>query len=57
MQKILVTGGCGFVGSNVILKLKKKFNNYRFYSLDNLSRKGSKFNYQRLKNDGIKNYC
>ena len=57
MQKILVTGGCGFVGSNVIFKLKKKFSNYRFYSLDNLSRKGSEFNYQRLKNEGIKNYC
>jgi CDP-paratose 2-epimerase len=57
MKKILVTGGCGFVGSNIIFKLKKKFNNYRFYSLDNLSRKGSKFNYQRLKNDAVKNYC
>jgi len=57
MKKILVTGGCGFVGSNVILQLKKKFIDYQFHSLDNLSRKGSKFNYQRLKSEGIKNYC
>ena len=56
MKKILVTGGCGFVGSNVILQLKRKLYNYQFYSLDNLSRKGSKFNYKRLKNEGIKNY-
>jgi CDP-paratose 2-epimerase len=56
MKKILVTGGCGFVGSNVILQLKRKLCNYQFYSLDNLSRKGSKFNSKRLKNEGIKNY-
>ena len=41
-MNILITGGCGFVGTNLSLYLKsKKFN---VYTLDNLSRKGSKFN-------------
>ncbi len=46
-MNILITGGCGFVGANLSLYLKnKKFN---VYTLDNLSRKGSKFNYTLLK--------
>ena len=52
-MKILITGGCGFVGTNLILSLKKKFN---VCSLDNLSRKGSKYNYSILKKNKIKNY-
>ena len=35
-MKILITGGCGFVGTNLILSLKK----FNVCSLDNLSRKG-----------------
>ena len=53
-MKILVTGGCGFVGANICLNLKKNYKN--IYSLDNLSRKSSKFNYNFLKNKKIKNY-
>ena len=52
-MKILITGGCGFIGTNLILSLKKKFN---VCSLDNLSRKGSKYNYSILKKNKIKNY-
>ena len=52
--KILVTGGCGFVGSNVCIYLKnKKFN---VYSLDNLSRKGSQFNLRVLSQNKIHNF-
>ena len=47
-MKILVTGGCGFVGTNICLYLKKR--RFKVWSLDNLSRKGSKFNYLHLKN-------
>ena len=47
-MKILVTGGSGFVGVNVCADLKKL--NYKISSLDNLSRKGSKFNLKILKN-------
>ena len=41
-MKILVTGGCGFVGTNICLYLNSK--GYKITSLDNLSRKGSKYN-------------
>ena len=47
MKKILITGGCGFIGSNLSIFLKKK--NYKVYSLDNLSRKGASLNLERLK--------
>ena len=53
-MKILVTGGCGFVGSNLCLFLKGK--GFKVYSLDNLFRNGSYLNYLRLKKKGIKNF-
>lgn len=53
-KKILVTGGCGFIGSNLCIYLKKR--KFSVFSLDNLSRKGSKYNLNLLKKIGIKNY-
>ena len=53
-MKILITGGCGFVGTNIALFLSKK--KYKIQSLDNLSRKGSKYNLNLLKKSNIKNY-
>ena len=53
-MKILITGGCGFVGTNLCLYLKNK--NHKIFSLDNLSRKGSKYNLLLLKKKKIKNY-
>ena len=53
-MKILVTGGCGFVGANICLHLKKI--NHNIFSLDNLSRKGSSFNLKVLKKNNIKNF-
>jgi len=55
-MKILITGGCGFVGSNIGIFLKKRLKNANVYTLDNLFRKGSKINRLRLKKFGIKNY-
>jgi CDP-paratose 2-epimerase len=55
-MKILITGGCGFVGSNLAIYLKKKLNNSEIYSLDNLFRNGSQINKGRLKNFKIRNY-
>ena len=46
-MKILITGGCGFVGTNIALHLAKK--KYKIHCLDNLSRKGSKYNLELLK--------
>ena len=55
-MKILITGGCGFVGSNIAIYLKKKLKKVKISSLDNLTRKGSKLNKMRLINYNIKNY-
>jgi len=55
-MKILITGGCGFVGSNIAIYLKKNLLNAKIDSLDNLSRKGSILNLRRLKKYNIKNY-
>ena len=55
-MKILITGGCGFVGSNIAIFLKKKLINSKICSLDNLFRKGSKINLARLKKHRIFNY-
>ncbi len=51
-MKVLITGGCGFVGSNVAIFLKKR--NFSVSSLDNLSRKGSLFNLKLLKQSKIR---
>ena len=56
IKNILVPGGCGFVGSNISIYLKNNLKKSKIYSLDNLSRKGSKFNYKRLLKYDIKNY-
>ena len=53
-MKILITGGCGFVGVNLALYLKKK--NFKIYSLDNIVRSGSEYNLKLLKKNKIKNY-
>ena len=53
-MKILVTGGCGFVGTNLSLFLNKKKN--KVISVDNLSRQGSYYNLSLLKKKNIKNF-
>ena len=55
-MKILITGGCGFVGSNIAIFLKKRLKNVNVRTLDNLFRKGSKINRLRLQKFGVKNY-
>lgn len=50
---ILITGGCGFIGSNLSIILKTNYPNYRIICLDNLKRRGSELNISRLKEVGI----
>ncbi len=54
MFKILITGGCGFVGSNLGVSLKRKYPNYSIIAFDNLKRRGSELNIPRLRKNGIK---
>ena len=46
---LLITGGCGFIGSNLAVLLKNKYPNNRIVCLDNLKRRGSELNLRRLK--------
>jgi CDP-paratose 2-epimerase len=50
---ILITGGAGFVGSSLALRLKGKYPATRVISLDNLKRRGSELNLTRLKQSGV----
>lgn len=52
-MKILITGGCGFVGSSIAISIKKKYPSYEVVALDNLKRRGSELNIPRLKANGI----
>jgi len=43
-MKIIVTGGAGFIGSSLCIKLKTKYPNYSIVAFDNLKRRGSELN-------------
>ena len=53
MKKIVITGGAGFVGSNIAIALKKQYVESEIIAFDNLHRKGSELNLPRLKATGI----
>jgi len=48
---ILITGGCGFVGSELALRFREQ--GHRIVVMDNLVRRGSESNLDRLKNHDI----
>ena len=53
-MNILVTGIAGFVGSNLALGIKERFNNLQIFGLDNFSRKGSEQNIPILNKNDVK---
>ncbi len=54
MKNILITGGAGFVGSNIAVFLKKRLGKTQIICFDNLIRAGSALNQERLQKYGIK---
>jgi len=52
-SEILITGGAGFVGSNLAIRLKRRFPGARVTALDNLRRRGSELNLSRLADAGV----
>ena len=54
INNVLVTGGCGFIGSNFLEKSCKKFPNIHFTNVDNLSYAVSKHTDNELSKN--KNY-
>lgn len=53
MERILVTGGAGFVGSCLALDLKRRCHGARVVAFDNLRRRGAELNLPRLREAGI----
>ena len=52
-KNILVTGGCGFVGSNLAMRMHEVYPDAKVTAFDNFSRTGSKLNHARLEAAGI----
>lgn len=53
-RSILVTGGAGFVGSNLAVLFKSRHPEVKVVSLDNLKRRGSELNLPRLAKAGVR---
>ena len=55
-KSILITGGCGFVGTNLAIYLKNELKNFSVYSVDSLKKTYSNFNLNILKKNKIINF-
>ncbi|MEX0972410.1 MAG: NAD-dependent epimerase/dehydratase family protein [Solirubrobacterales bacterium] len=53
MTRLLITGGAGFVGSNLAVSLAARHPEWQVLVLDNLYRRGSELNLPRLEGAGV----
>jgi len=53
MPKVLITGGAGFVGSNLAVSLATRHPDWELLAFDNLYRRGSELNLPRLAEAGV----
>jgi CDP-paratose 2-epimerase len=53
MPRLLITGGAGFVGSNLAIQLAERHSDLEVMVLDSLYRRGSELNLPRLRDAGI----
>jgi dTDP-D-glucose 4,6-dehydratase len=49
--KLLVTGGCGFIGSNFIRYMLEKYPHYKIINLDKLTYAGNPANLKDIENN------
>lgn len=52
-KTIVITGGAGFVGSNIAAYLKKRYENTDIIAFDNLKRRGSELNLPKFASRGV----
>jgi CDP-paratose 2-epimerase len=53
LSRLLITGGAGFVGSNLAVSLAARHPQWEVITLDNLYRRGSELNLPRLEQAGV----
>lgn len=52
-ERILITGGAGFAGSNLAIAIRRELPGIQVIALDNLKRRGSELNLDRLRRAGV----